>query len=283
VLRFSLPRWTVTVVLCLATFGITAAVTAGASSSPKTFYACLRGGTLSKVSTSTHTCASGYKLVSWNAVGPQGLQGPKGDTGPQGPGSQSTYAPFDCTSGCQSSPSLALAAGDWVISDSTVNAVGGCGFLTSPNVTILADGLGDTTSSVGNASSPLALVSVGLGGGTLNLGCSGNKGAGPAGALIAAMPTTFQPAVSSATGAKRPLTQFATEAQVQRAQATANEALTTARRALALDSHPATISYLGDGCQPPASKVGSVVIVQTPVGQNQYNLLIPICKLRVAR
>ena len=284
--RISLPRWTVTVALCFASIGATAAITAGSSSSPKTFYACLKGGTLSKVSTSKHTCAATYKAVSWNSVGPQGLPGSEGDTGPQGPGSQSTYAPFNCSdpNGCQSSPSLALTAGDWIISDSAVNAVGGCDLTASANVAVLEDGLTDATSSIGNTSSPLALVSVGVGGATLTLGCGGNKGAGAAGALITAMPTTLQPqTASSAIGAERPSAQYATEAQVQHAQATANQALSTARRALALDSHAATILYLGDGCKPPASKVGSVVIVQTPAGQNQYNLLIPICKLRVAR
>jgi transposase len=36
---------------------------------PRRSSACLKGGTLSKVSTTPHSCATGYKAVSWNSVG----------------------------------------------------------------------------------------------------------------------------------------------------------------------------------------------------------------------
>jgi hypothetical protein len=61
---------------------------AGASSTPKTYYACLSGGSLSKVGTKTPSCPSGAKTISWDQVGPAGspgAKGDKGDTGTQGP------------------------------------------------------------------------------------------------------------------------------------------------------------------------------------------------------
>jgi len=67
-------------------FGAGLAVSAAASSSksPPIFYACSKSGSLSSVSNVTHGCAKGYKAVSWNSVGPQGIkgiQGPKGAPG----------------------------------------------------------------------------------------------------------------------------------------------------------------------------------------------------------
>ena len=87
--------------------GISTAMNAGAAAKPApvTFYACLKAGALSNVTTLKHSCARGYSAVSWNevgemgltgdngaqgpkgdagVVGPQGVQGPKGDTGAQG-------------------------------------------------------------------------------------------------------------------------------------------------------------------------------------------------------
>jgi hypothetical protein len=81
--RTSLPRWALVALIAAPTFGAGVAVSAAASSSPHTFYACLKGGTLSRVSTVSHRCPSG-RAVSWNSVGPQGVlgaQGLKGDTG----------------------------------------------------------------------------------------------------------------------------------------------------------------------------------------------------------
>jgi hypothetical protein len=51
---------------------------ATASSSGPTYYACLHKGALSKVGTTKPTCPVGYKLISWNSVGPQGLPGAAG-------------------------------------------------------------------------------------------------------------------------------------------------------------------------------------------------------------
>ena len=80
-----IPRWALVPILLFPAFGAGLAVSAAASgSSSTTFYACLHNGTLSKVSTSAHTCPTGYKKVNWNAVGPQGIQGIPGSRGPMG-------------------------------------------------------------------------------------------------------------------------------------------------------------------------------------------------------
>ena len=43
-----------------------------------TYYACLKDGLLSKVSTSEETCKKGHSLISWGQVGPRGPQGVSG-------------------------------------------------------------------------------------------------------------------------------------------------------------------------------------------------------------
>ncbi len=79
-----IPRWTVAALLTIPAFGLGMAVSASATASSTTsFYGCLYKGTLSKVSTSSHTCKPG-KLESWNAVGPQGGQGAQGVQGTHG-------------------------------------------------------------------------------------------------------------------------------------------------------------------------------------------------------
>jgi hypothetical protein len=110
-----IPRWAVAALLTIPAFGAGLAVSAAASGSPSTtFYACLHNGSLSKVSTSSHSCKSHYKAVRWDAVGPQGLQGvqgvqgPKGDAGARGPDSLSALAGTPCTFDGQAS-TLALA------------------------------------------------------------------------------------------------------------------------------------------------------------------------------
>jgi len=58
---------------------------AEASSSPATFYACkASNGSVSSISTKSHSCSLGKSKVSWNAVGPVGATGAHGAQGIQG-------------------------------------------------------------------------------------------------------------------------------------------------------------------------------------------------------
>ena len=77
-----LPRWSITLLAAVPAFGLGVSVSAFASNSasPAAYYACLKGGSLSRVSTSAHRCPSSYKAVHWSEAGPQGLAGA---TGPQ--------------------------------------------------------------------------------------------------------------------------------------------------------------------------------------------------------
>ncbi len=119
-MRNRIPRMATAVVVAVAAFGAGLAVTAAASgSNSSTVFACLHSGTLSKVSTSSHTCPSGYSQISWNEVGatnyqlaqqngfqgtlaqwlatlvgpkgPTGSLGPKGSAGPAGPVGSTNY------------------------------------------------------------------------------------------------------------------------------------------------------------------------------------------------
>ena len=67
-------------------FGVGAVATSGASSSSSStvYYGCLNAGSLINVTTLSHSCAAGASRISWNATGPQGVQGLKGDQGIQG-------------------------------------------------------------------------------------------------------------------------------------------------------------------------------------------------------
>ena len=69
----TLPRWTITVALCVATFGIATTVAASGSSTQRQYFACLKKGALSKVSAAGHSCPAGFTAISWSAVGPAGL------------------------------------------------------------------------------------------------------------------------------------------------------------------------------------------------------------------
>jgi hypothetical protein len=63
--------------------GATSAYIGYAATAPYTFYSCLAGGALTRVSiSSAPTCSDGQTAVSWNQIGPPG---PTGPTGPQGP------------------------------------------------------------------------------------------------------------------------------------------------------------------------------------------------------
>ena len=111
-MKVRLPRRTVAVVVAVSGFGIGFTVSAAAtgSSSSSSIFGCLHSGTLSKVSTSSHSCPAGSTEISWNEVGatnyqlaqengykgtlgqwlaslvgPKGVVGPPGVQGPLGP------------------------------------------------------------------------------------------------------------------------------------------------------------------------------------------------------
>jgi hypothetical protein len=66
------------ILLVVTTATLAASLQSSASSPARTFYSCLRNGTLSNVRTHPHSCPSRYTAVSWNAIGPAGVQGPAG-------------------------------------------------------------------------------------------------------------------------------------------------------------------------------------------------------------
>jgi type VI secretion system secreted protein Hcp len=72
------------VVVAAVTAGATLAVTAGASTSGTTYYACLRSGKLIDVGAAAPTCPGTSQQISWNS------QGSPGPTGPQGPVGQAS-------------------------------------------------------------------------------------------------------------------------------------------------------------------------------------------------
>ena len=83
---FGRPVVGVAVVCAVLALGVTSAIAAEASPrASNVFHACLKGGLLSKVSTTAHACPSGSSAVSWNNTGPKGRKGAKGATGPTGP------------------------------------------------------------------------------------------------------------------------------------------------------------------------------------------------------
>ncbi len=55
--------------------GLAFGVAASAITPTKTYYACLAGGSLSKVATAKPTCTSPAKLIFWDQTGPQGPPG----------------------------------------------------------------------------------------------------------------------------------------------------------------------------------------------------------------
>jgi hypothetical protein len=63
------------VATALISTGVTVAVTAGATATNTTYYACLNNGKLSNVGTTAPTCASPATAISWNQTGPQGPAG----------------------------------------------------------------------------------------------------------------------------------------------------------------------------------------------------------------
>lgn len=167
------------------------------SSHPETFYACLKKGTLSKVSTSKHSCPSDYSAVEWSQVGPQGAQGPvgsKGATGatglqgPQGPtgerGPTGAQGPAGTPGGSAyagNAGELQLPAGLWLV---TAHVAGDnpCSLITSAadiddtfgsyvdNPTAIIDGTSSFTVSVNCGSERSILSAVPL------VGCQGTDG-----------------------------------------------------------------------------------------------------------
>lgn len=121
--RRPVPRMAVSAVLVVSSFAVAVGIQASASTSASsTYFACLRHGALSSVSTTSHRCASGFAAISWNAVGqpgetnyqlaqengftgtlaqwlatlvgphgPLGPPGVRGPGGPQGPTGATTY------------------------------------------------------------------------------------------------------------------------------------------------------------------------------------------------
>ena len=77
-------------------------------------------------------------------------------------------------------------AGDYVVTFTSVNANSACSPGTSNNAKVVVGDLG------GGGGTPSLLVSVGTGGGSVSLNCGGNAGAGAAGVIVTAIPTTIQ-------------------------------------------------------------------------------------------
>jgi hypothetical protein len=73
---------------------ITPLVTAGADGNNTTYYACVTSaGAISKVGTTSPSCARGSTLISWNQQGPQGTEGGAGPAGPTGPMANTCTSP----------------------------------------------------------------------------------------------------------------------------------------------------------------------------------------------
>jgi len=167
----SFPRLMVPLLIAAPAFAIGFGVSAAATTPAPTYYACLHSGTLSKVSSTFHTCVSPSKLITWNSVGPQGIQGKKGDTGPQGPGAQSGATGV----------SIPLTHGDWSV---TVTAAPGvsCGSLSTSGIVVADDISGFAPSTAVQTGS--ALVQVTGSTGSILAGCSGA-------AIVTATPTVI--------------------------------------------------------------------------------------------
>ena len=73
------------VIISVVSMTTSAVVIAGASGPGTTYFACLKAGKLTQVGTASPTCKAGATVISWNSVGPQGVQGPSGPGGAPGP------------------------------------------------------------------------------------------------------------------------------------------------------------------------------------------------------
>ncbi len=171
-----LPRWGIAIAVATSVVGVGVAVSAAATtrtSSPPVFYACLKGGTLSRVSNRPVTCGAGYRSISWN------------QQGPRLPSPESTFQAIN--HGTTLSGGLAVSEGSWIISDTMVGMTARCDIEPTVQFSVLADGMTGTTS---NSS---ALVEIGNGGGTLDFACTGiTATSGAAGLLVTAVPTLYE-------------------------------------------------------------------------------------------
>lgn len=70
---------TALVVSAALSAGVTYVMTAGATTTDTTYFACLKAGKLTQVATSAPSCRGSATQISWNSVGPQG---PPGATNP---------------------------------------------------------------------------------------------------------------------------------------------------------------------------------------------------------
>jgi hypothetical protein len=68
----------------ILTSGIAFGVNVEATTTNPTYYACLASGKLTKVGTTSSTCAAPAKAISWNSQGPAGAAGGQGPAGPSG-------------------------------------------------------------------------------------------------------------------------------------------------------------------------------------------------------
>lgn len=64
--------------------GGAAVATALSRPAATTYYACLSGGLLSRVQTSSESCSQGQREIVWSQVGPRGARGIRGVAGRQG-------------------------------------------------------------------------------------------------------------------------------------------------------------------------------------------------------
>jgi len=74
--------------------GVAVSLTAGASGSSITYYACLKSGRLTHVGGTAPTCSSTATPISWSSVGPQGPPGTNGSNGTNGIAYTCTAVPY---------------------------------------------------------------------------------------------------------------------------------------------------------------------------------------------
>ena len=132
-----------TIVGALMTAGVAFGIDAAATAPGTTFYACLAGGKLTLVGTSTPTCkAKGASLISWDSAGPAGNPGTNGTDGAPGTnGISFQSSPAAPTAACNPGDSdLDQATGEVFTCDTTGTWQDALANLTGPAGTPGADG-----------------------------------------------------------------------------------------------------------------------------------------------